>query len=71
MPVNLACSYARYLHEMDEQRAALAELDRADRLIAAGADVGVPSRVACLQPRAYVEGALGHSDRAIASCATR
>ena len=66
VPVNLACSHARYLHEMDEQRAAIAELDRADRLIAAGAEVGVPSRVECLQPRAYAESALGHHDRAVA-----
>ena len=66
VPVNLACSHARYLHEMDEQLAAIAELDRADRLIAAGADVGVPSKVACLQPRVYAESALGHHDRAIA-----
>jgi eukaryotic-like serine/threonine-protein kinase len=66
VPVNLACSLARYLYEMDEQRAALAEVDRADRLIAAGAEVGVPSRVECLQPRAYAQSALGHHDRAIA-----
>jgi eukaryotic-like serine/threonine-protein kinase len=66
VPVNLACSLARYMYEMDEQRAALAELDRADRLIAAGAEVGVPSRVECLQPRAYAESALGHHDRAVA-----
>ena len=66
VPVNLACSHARYLHEMDEQLAALAELDRADRLVAAGADVGVPSRVACMQSRAYAESALGHHDRAVA-----
>ncbi len=65
VPVNLACSHARYLHEMDEQRPALAELDRADRLIAAGADVGVPSRVACLLSRGYAESALGHHDRAV------
>ena len=66
VPVNLACSHARYLHEMDEQLAAIAELDRADRLIAGGADVGVPSRVACLQPRAFAESVLGHRDRAVA-----
>ncbi len=66
VPVNLACSRARYLHEMDEQREAIAELDRADRLIAAGADVGVPSRVACLLPREFAESALGHHDRAVA-----
>ncbi len=66
VPVNLACSHARYLHEMDEQLAALAELDRADRLVAAGADVGVPSRVACMLPRAYAESVLGHHDRAVA-----
>ena len=66
VPVNLACSHARYLHEMDEQLAAIAELDRADRLIAAGAEVGVPSRVACLQPRAFAESILGHRDRAVA-----
>jgi len=66
VPVNLACSLARFLYEMDEQRAALAEVDRAERLIAAGAEVGVPSRVDCLQPRAYAESALGHYERAIA-----
>ncbi len=67
VPVNLACSHARYLHEMDEQLAAIAELDRADRLIAAGAEVGVPSRVSCMLPRAYAESALGHHDRAVAT----
>jgi serine/threonine-protein kinase len=66
VPVNLACSHARYLHEMDEQLAAIAELDRAERLIAAGADVGVPSRVSCRLPRAYAESALGRHDRAVA-----
>jgi serine/threonine-protein kinase len=66
VPVNLACSHARYLHEMDEQLAAIAELDRAERLINAGADVSVPSRVSCLLPRAYAESALGHHDRAVA-----
>ena len=66
VPVNLACSHARYLHEMDEQLAAIAELDHADQLMAAGADVGVPSRVSCLQPRIYAESALGHHARAIA-----
>ncbi len=66
VPVNLICSRAHYLHEMDEQLAAIAALDHADQLIAAGADIGVPSRVACLQPRIYAEGALGHHDRAIA-----
>ncbi|MCK9685454.1 serine/threonine-protein kinase [Scleromatobacter humisilvae] len=67
VPVNLACSHARYLHEMDEQLAAIAELDRADRLIAAGADVGVPSRVACMQSRVYAQSALGQRDRAVAT----
>ncbi len=66
VPVNLACSHARYLHEMDEQLAAIAELDHADQLMAAGADVGVPSRVGCLQPRIYAESALGRHARAIA-----
>ena len=66
VPVNLSCSRAYILHEMDEQIAAIAELDHADQLMAAGADVGVPSRVACLQPRAYAESALGHHERAIA-----
>jgi serine/threonine-protein kinase len=67
VPVNLACSLARYLHEMDEQAATIAELDRADRLIAAGAEVGVPSRVECMQSRIYAETALGQHDRAIAT----
>ena len=68
VPVNLACSLARLLHETDDQDGALAELDRADRLIAAGAgaDVGVPSRVECMQSREYAESALGHHERAIA-----
>ena len=66
VPVNLACSLARLLHETDDQIGAIAELDRADRLIAAGADVGVPSRVDCMQSREYAEGALGHHERAIA-----
>jgi serine/threonine-protein kinase len=66
VPVNLACSLARLLHETDDQIGALAELDRADRLIAAGADVSVPSRVDCMQSREYAESALGHHERAIA-----
>ena len=66
VPVNLACSLARLLHETDDQVGAIAELDRADRLIAAGADVGVPSRVDCMQSREYAESALGHHERAIA-----
>jgi len=66
VPVNLACSLARLLHETDDQVGALAELDRADRLIATGADVGVPSRVDCMQSREFAESALGHHERAIA-----
>jgi len=66
VPVNLACSLARLLHETDDQLGAIAELDRADRLIAAGADVSVPSRVDCMQSREFAESALGHHDRAIA-----
>jgi len=66
VPVNLACSLARLLHETDDQVGALAELDRADRLIAAGAEVGVPSRVDCMQSREFAESSLGHHERAIA-----
>ncbi len=59
VPVNLACSLARLLHEMNDQQGALAEVDRADRLIAAGAQVGLPSRAACRIQRSYVATSLG------------
>jgi len=65
VPVNLACSQARNLHEMDDQVATLAMLARADQLIAAGAQVGVPSQVDCMQPRIFAESALGHRDLAV------
>ncbi len=66
VPVNLACSLARYLEDMDELDAAAAELDRADRLMAAGASLSVPSRVECEVVRSFLETALGHLDRGIA-----
>ncbi len=59
IPVNLACSTARYAYEMGDVRGAMAELARADRLLVQGADVGIPSRVECRLYRAYVELALG------------
>ena len=58
--MNLACSLARVLHEMDDQQGALAQVDRADRLIAAGAQVELPSRAACRIQRSYVATSLGH-----------
>ena len=60
VPVNLACSLGRYLVEMDEPGQALAEADRADRLMAAGADLTLPSRVECRSVRGFIALALGH-----------
>ncbi len=65
IPVNLACSTARYAYEMGDLPGAMAELERADRLMTQGADVGVPSRVECRLYRAYVELALGQFARAL------
>ena len=59
VPISLACSLARNLHEMDDQQAALAEVDRASRLIAAGANPTLPSRVDCDVQRSYIATALG------------
>lgn len=67
VPVNLACSLARGLYEMDEPRQALAELDRADRLMAGGADLSVPSRVECRMGRSFVASALGQFDTGIST----
>ena len=66
VPVNLACSLAAYLGDTGDQQAALAELDRADALLAAGAEVSVPSGVSCLEQRGYVEMALGRYDSGVA-----
>ena len=65
--VNLACSLARFLENMGDAKAALAELDAADRRIAAGAVLSVPSHVACRLPRSYAEAALGHYAAAVAT----
>ena len=67
VPVNLACSLARGLYEMDEPRQALAELDRADRLMAGGADLSVPSHVECRMGRSQVASALGQFDTGIST----
>ena len=64
VPINLACSLARYLHEGDDQAGAIAELDRADRLMAAASGLTAPTRVECRVTRAYADAALGHVDRA-------
>lgn len=66
VPVNLACSLARYLFELDELGPAQAELDRADRLMAGGAALSVPSRVECRMERSFIESALGRFDAGIA-----
>ena len=66
VPVNLACSLGRYLFETDEPGQALAELDRADRLMAAGAGLSVPSRIECRMVRSLFELALGHVEAGIA-----
>ena len=65
VPVNLACTLGRYLVEMDEPGRALAELDRADRLMAAGADLTLPSRVECRMARGFTALALGHVEDGI------
>ena len=65
VPVNLACSLARALHEMDDQQGALAEIDRADRLMAAGARVALPSRAECRVQRSYVATSLGAYSSAV------
>ncbi len=62
--VNLACSLARYLHEMDDDPGAAAEIDRADRLIATGAEVSLSGRIECMVQRSYIATALG--DHALA-----
>jgi eukaryotic-like serine/threonine-protein kinase len=67
VPVNLACSLARYLYEMDQLHAALAALDRADRLMAGGAALSIPSRVECRMNRSLAESALGHFDTGLAT----
>ncbi len=66
VPVNLACSLGRYLVEMDEPGQALVEIDRADRLMAAGADLSVPSRVECRMTRSFIALALGQVEAGIA-----
>ena len=65
VPVNLACSLAHQLHEMGLQDEALVELERADALMAQGAELSVPSRVECRTIRAYVESALGRYERGV------
>ncbi len=65
VPVNLACSVSRYAYELGDLTGALAELDRADRHLAAGAVVGVPSRVECQLYRSYVELGQGQFERAL------
>ena len=65
VPVNLACSLAGYLLREDKLAESLAELDRADRLLAAGAEVSVPSHVECIIRRSQVESSAGHNERAI------
>ena len=66
VPVNLACSLARYLLELDQPTSARAELDRAVRLMAGGAALSVPSRVECRMERSFVESALGRFDTGVA-----
>jgi serine/threonine-protein kinase len=66
VPVNLACSLARYLNSMARLSQASAELDRADALIAGGAQLSVPSRLDCSLNRTYVEAGLGRPERAVA-----
>lgn len=65
VPVNLACSVSRYAYELGDLTGALAELDRADRHLAAGAVVGVPSRVECQLYRSYIELGQGQFERAL------
>ena len=65
VPVNLACSLARDLHETGDERGALVELDRADRLVAAGAGLSVPSRAECRAGRSFVATALGDYGRGV------
>lgn len=67
IPVNLACSAARYAYETGDLAGARAELDAADRFIAGGAKVGVPSRVECQMYRGYVELAEGRAAAALAT----
>jgi serine/threonine-protein kinase len=65
VPVNLACSLARYLNSMSRLAEASVELDRADALIAGGAQVSLPSRMDCTLNRSYVEAGLGRAERAV------
>ena len=67
VPINLACSLARYLSEGDDQTGAITELDRADRQMTAASGLTVPARVECRVTRAYADAALGHVDRAASS----
>jgi eukaryotic-like serine/threonine-protein kinase len=63
--VNLACSLAAGLERMDELDEALGELDRADRLLANGARVSVPSRVECSLYRSIVLSKRGDHEQAL------
>ena len=65
VPVNLACTLARQLHDMDDQQGALAEIERADRLMAAGARLELPSRAECRVQRSYVATSLGNYSIAV------
>jgi len=65
VPVNLACSTSRYAYEMGDLAGALAQLEAADRALAGGAVVGIPSRVECQLYRSYVELGQGQFQRAL------
>jgi serine/threonine-protein kinase len=67
IPVSLACSAARYAYEMGDLAGARTELDAADRFLAGGAGVSVPSRVECRMYRGYVELAEGRAAAALAT----
>ena len=66
VPVNLACSLARFLQETADLRGARAELDRADRLLAAGASVSLPSEAECRVQRSYLASEEGEYRAGIA-----